>query len=156
RVTDRAGGILVIHRVAALAVGIGGLHYDVAAEVRHLAPIVAGAEVLVLQPLVQRDRLALDRLDAAFLGLRVVAGAGAERLLHLFRRGLRGPNAQIPAAPARPLLGQRELRVAGLCRLAEFDPGAAEGSAVEVHSAAAADDGRARLLVQTRHVMQAD
>ena len=39
---------------------------------------------------------------------------------------------------------------------AELDPGAAQRRAVEVHAAAAADDGRARLLVHALDIVQAD
>ena len=46
--------------------------------------------------------------------------------------------------------------VAGLGGRAELDPGAAQRRAVEVHAAAAADDGRARFLVHAVEVNEAN
>ena len=69
-VADRAGGIAMIHRVAAHAGGIGRLDDDVAAQVGDLAAIVAVAEMRELQRLVERELRAVDGLDDALLGER--------------------------------------------------------------------------------------
>src|SRR5262249_3473618 len=58
--------------------------------------------------------------------------------------------------PTRERLGEGDGAIALLGRGAEPDPGAAQRRAVEVHAAAAANDGRARLPVQAVHVRQAD
>ena len=44
-VADRAGRVAVVHRVAAHAFGVGRLDDDVAAQVRHLAAVLAVAQV---------------------------------------------------------------------------------------------------------------
>src|SRR5262249_19991949 len=120
RVGDGAGGVLVIHGVAALALGVRGLDDHVAAQVRHLAAGVAGAEVLEGERLVERDLLTVDRLDGARLGVRPLAAVGA-------RRG--GDDDLVAGLPAGDGLVQRDRGIARLRRLADLDPGAAHGGA---------------------------
>src|SRR5205085_3532896 len=84
------------------------------------------------------------------------AGAGAERLpLFVLPRG-RGQDDAVADPPAVHRLGERDRGVTGFRRGAELDPGAAQGGAVEVHVAAAADDRGARLRVQARDGDEAD
>ncbi len=128
--------------MAADAVGFGGLDDDIAAQVGDLAPVVSFAAVGVLERLVERDLGAGDGRDEPLLGLRVAA-------VMVFGRG---EDDAIAGALALNRLGQCHRGVIGLGRGAEADPGAAHGGAMEIHPAAAADDGRARLLVETRDV----
>src|SRR5262249_13135363 len=61
--------------------------------------------------------------------------------------------ADFPAADA---LGQRERSFALLGGGAELNPGTTHGCAMEIHAAAAADDGGAGFLVHAFHVHQPD
>ncbi len=61
-VADGAGRAAVVHRVAALARGVGRLDDDVAAQVGDLAAIVAASQMLVLQRPVEREPVAVDGL----------------------------------------------------------------------------------------------
>src|SRR5262249_10102751 len=139
-VVDGAGGVLVIHRVAAFALRVSRLDDDVAAQVGDVGAVVAAAEVGVLQRAVERQLVAGAGLAGARLGVRVGADAGAEGLLGLDLRGGGGEDDAVADAPAGDRLGQRHGRVSLAGRGAELDPGAAEGGPVEVHPAAAADD----------------
>jgi hypothetical protein len=80
-VGDGADGPAVVHRVAALALGVGGFDDDVAAEVRDLAGELALGDVLELQRLVERERDAVDRLDRALFRLAVVFHGADEAAL---------------------------------------------------------------------------
>ena len=68
-----------------------------------------------------------------------------------------GDDDAVADLPAGDRLGQGDRRLSPVfARRAELDPGAAQRCAVEVHAAAAADDGRARFLVHAVDVVQAD
>src|SRR5262249_36455101 len=149
RVADRAGGIAVVHGVPALA-GVGGLDDHVPAQVRDLAAVIAAAEVVLLQRLVENQPGAVDSLDEAFLGQWRLGPAGV-----LVTAGRRDDDAVADLPPLHRFV-QCHRGVTGLGRGAELDPGAAERGAVEVHAASAADDGRARILVHALDVVQAD
>src|SRR5262249_14730897 len=62
----------------------------------------------------------------------------------------------VAGPPAGDRLGQGDLPVAGPGGVVELDPGTGQGSAVEVHAAAAADDGRAGLFVHPLDIGQPD
>ncbi len=101
----------------------------------------------VVERLVERDGPVRECPDRPFLRLPVAV------IVRIVRR--RDDDA-IADAPAGDRLGQRHGVVALLGRGSELDPGAAQGHAVKVHPAAAADDGRARLLVHALDVDQPD
>ena len=90
----------------------------------------------------------------AFLGVTCDCGLWREYSLSascVAVRMTRSPTRQ-------PVTGSASVNrgVACLGRGAELDPGAAQRRAVEVHRPAAADDGRARLLVHAGEIDQAD
>ena len=155
-VADRAGGVLVIHGVPTGLVRLGRFDDDVAAQVGDFAAIGVLAEVVELERAIEGEFGAVDGFDEAFLGLAVVADAGLERLLHLVLAGGRGEDDAVADAPAGDRLLERHLRLTSFDRGAELEPGAAHGGAVELHAAAAADDGGAGFLVHAFEVVQAD
>ena len=69
-VPERAGRAVVVHRVAADARRVGALDDHVAGEVRHLAAVVAVAEVRHRQRPVERQPGPVDRGDRPLLGGR--------------------------------------------------------------------------------------
>src|SRR5262249_26972670 len=146
-ITDRPGRAAVVHRVAAGRLRVGRLHGDVPAQVGHLAPVGSRAEVVEGEGLVEGNPGPVDGLYNPLLGLRVVADAGAESLLRLDLAGGRGQDHPVADAPAGDGLAERYRAVPLLRGVPQFEPGAAERGAVEVHAAAAADDRRERLLV---------
>ena len=146
--------LLVIHRVAAHAVGLGGFDHDVARQVGDLAAVRAGAEVFLGERLVQGQGCPLD-LDNRSLfrarGLR--AAQGAVVAARGFRAGDDDPIARLPAADR---FRQCHLGIACIRGRAQFDPGAAQRRAVHVPAAAADQDGGQRLLVRPLEIRQPD
>ena len=135
----------MVHRVAAHALRVGRLDDDVAAQVGDLAAVVAVAEVLVLQRLVERE---LRSPSMAWID--ALLGVTGVLRWRLDVAASCGDDDAVAGLPAGDRLGERDRAVARLRGGAELDPGAAQRRAVEVHAAAAADDRRARLLVQAR------
>ena len=101
-----------------------------------------------VQRLVERELRAVDRGDQPLLGLRAASselGWKVFFVLVLPRGG--GEDDAVADAPAADGFDERDRRVARGGGRAELDPGAGQRRAVEIHAAAAADDGRARFLV---------
>ena len=175
-VGDRPGRAPVVHGVAPDAARVGRLDDDVAAQVRHLAAVVAGAEVLELQGPVEGQAVTAEGDDGAFLGedgdarLGIGPVAAVALLLRAWRvAGLPPPRAAgavvapggrddhpVAGPPAGDGLGEGHGGAPRRRRGPELDPGAVHRGAVEVHPAAAADDGRAGLPVHPLDVGQAD
>ncbi len=150
-VADRAAGIAVVHGVPARDGGVGGFDYDVAAEVRHLAAVVAAAGVVEFQRFVERQGGLVDGADFALLGCQTglaLGFAGTARVRPVVGAVRAGYHDVIPGAPAADGLAQCHGLVTSLGIGAELDPGTAQRRAVQVHAPAAADDRRARFLVQ--------
>src|SRR5262249_40440771 len=88
-VADRAGGVAVVPRVAARALRVGGFDDDVAAEVGDLGAVVTGAEMLVVESLVQCNGRALDAFDdalfrgAALFAVGLVGGGDDDAIARL-------------------------------------------------------------------------
>src|SRR5690606_38822539 len=128
-VAQAAGGAAVIHGVAAVALRVGRLDDDVPAQVGDLAAEIAAAAVVVFKRLVQRDGQAVKCGDRPLfrerfvLGVLVNAGGGEDDL--------------VPHAPAGDGLGEGDGLGADGGVLAELDPGAAQGGAVQIEPAAA-------------------
>ena len=108
------------------------------AQVGDLTPEQPVAEVHALQRLVQSNLGAVDGLDEALLG-RIV--------LFVAQIPCGRDDDPIAGFPAGDGLGERDGAVALHGGRAQLDPGSAQRRAVEVHAAATADDGRARVLV---------
>jgi hypothetical protein len=113
-----------------------------------MAPaIIGGAEMIDFESPVEVDAPAVDGLDKAFLRLAGVLAVGAVG---------GGDDDAVADAPAGDWLGELDAGGAGLDGVAEADPGAVHGRAVEVHAAGAAHDRRARFLVHTFEVDETD
>src|SRR5687768_9334880 len=112
-IAERAGGMAMIHRVSALAVGRGRLHDYIATEVGNFALIVGRSQMLVCERLVEAKDLAFDGRDDARLGqaLFVIAGFG------------RSKDDAVADAPARGSVGKRHFFRPLGCRSAELEPG---------------------------------
>ncbi len=147
-VADRAGGMAMVHGMAAHAAGVGRLDHDIAAQVGHLAAeLRAVGRVLEIERRIQCQRGVTEGADDPFLGLLAAGVVGIQRPGH------DDPVARLPAGHG---LGERDGGVALLRGGAELDPGAAQPGAVEIHPAAAANDGGARLLVHAFEIHQPD
>src|SRR5262249_23677015 len=88
----------------------------------------------------------VDGGDGARLGLAVA-------LVAVLRRG---DDHLVADFPTRGGLGQRHGRIADRGRIAELQPGTRQRCTVEVHASAAADDGRAGLLVHALDEVQSN
>ena len=80
-VGDRAGGVNMVHGVAADAGGVGGLEDDVASEEGNFATVIALALVVEHDGFVEDELVAEDGRDGAFFGLAVVSDGGDDFLL---------------------------------------------------------------------------
>ena len=125
---------------------IGRFDDDVAAEVGDFAAVVAGAEVLELQRLVERDGFIAEFADRPLLRFPVVLIVG----------GGGGHDDPIADAPATHGFGKGDRGIARLRRGAELDPGAVQRRAVKVHATATADDRRTGLPVHAFDIHQAN
>src|SRR5262249_40998032 len=141
-------GIPVVHGVAAGLRRVGRLHHDVAAQVRHLAAVVTGPQVLALQRPVEGEPRTVDALDDALFGT-VGTAVHADVVGEL--RGCE--DDPVAGPPAGDGLGKCHRAVAGPGGGAELDPGVIHRGAVEIHAAAAANDRGARLPV---HALEGD
>ena len=152
-VADRAGRTAMIHRVAAHAVRVGRLDDDVAAQVGDLAAVVAGPQMLEFQRFIEAD----DGRRRWSEAVRSSVKESPRRRGLPFSAGLRrGDNDMVARPPAFNRLSAGHGRIALLGRRAEFDPGAIHDGAVKVHTSAAADNGRQRLLVHSGKVDKSD
>jgi hypothetical protein len=150
-VTDRAGGIPVVHGVAASLGGVGRLHHDVAAQVCHFAAVGAAAEVHALQRLVERDLRSVDGLDEALF-----RAAAPAVLADVVSQSCRRDDDPVADAPAGDGLGERHYNVTDLGSGTELDPGAIRRSPVKIHAAAATDDSGTTLAVHAVEGYQSD
>src|SRR5262249_16936887 len=125
-------------------------------QVGDLAAVKATSQVLKLQRRAQGELAAVNRLDAPLLSggtFRVrswmwITGSWCSS-------GHRDDDA-VPGLPTADRLRQGDDGVAFLRGGAKFDPGAAQGRAVEIHAPTAAHDGWAGLFVQPIHIRQTD
>ena len=155
-VADRPGRSVVIHRVTANALRLGGFDDHVARQVGDGRAVLAGAQVGILQGRIKREAGAVDCLDGADLGgnCDLVLGplpAAASGATVPFAGGDDDAVADFPAAHR---LRERHGGVALFRGGAELEPGAAERGAVQIHAPAAADDGGARVLVLALEILQ--
>src|SRR5207249_1735049 len=99
---------------------------DVATQVRHLAAVVAGPAVSVLERLVERQAVAVDGLDRALLrepGLAAFAGPQRDPRVDALPAAGRRHDDPVADAPSADGLGQAHRAVAGLRGRPQLQPG---------------------------------
>ena len=144
RVADAARRVAMIHRVAADAGRLGGLDDDIAREEGDLAAHQTFAEVDVGQWLIERERVAFDLCDHAFL-----RGAGERVARRFLDRGSvilflarTGDDDAVANMPSDRRVFERHLARARLRSRGELQPRPRHRRAVDVPASAAGHDGR--------------
>jgi len=150
-VADRATRVSVVHGVAACDGGVGGFDDDIAAQVRHLAAVVATAWMVEFDRFIDRHGRAVDGANDALFRCQpwfALGFARPSRIRYLAGAFRAGDDDAVADPPAGDCVAQCHRLVTILGVGAELDPGATQGRAVQVHASSAADNCRARFLVQ--------